>query len=219
MKIGILGGSFNPVHIGHLRLGIECLEQFDLDRVWFMPAFIPPHKVREGLLPFELRFKLLVEATKNTSNLEVIDLEQKLGGISYTVRTLKYLKTEYSNRDFYFILGDIDFISLPSWYQGNMLINYANLIVVRRKEIALRQIQETSEIYLRAKRIDNYSWSKNDNKIFLLNCLNIYISSSEIRKKFLTKRNINFLVPREVEILLNKYKIIAEKCWQKDIFK
>ncbi|MFW6054542.1 MAG: nicotinate-nicotinamide nucleotide adenylyltransferase, partial [Thermodesulfobacteriota bacterium] len=114
-KIGILGGTFNPVHFGHLRLGIEALEQCRLDRVEFVPASIPPHKQGRELYPFTFRCRLLQEAIAGSSGLVVNPLEGERSGPSYTVDTIRVYHKRQPGARFFFVMGSEDFLQLEQW--------------------------------------------------------------------------------------------------------
>lgn len=213
MKIGILGGSFNPVHIGHLRLAIECLETFALDKVWLMPAYLAPHKAKEKVLPYSLRVKMLELCVQDLQHIEVSTVEGDLGGISYTVRTLSYLSKEYTLDDFYFILGDKDFLSLPSWHKAKSLLDFTNLIVVRRYNLPYAELDNFAFSFLKVEDREKNKWIKGNRRIYVLDSLNINISSSLIRNKFLAKKNLNFLIPEKVNLFLEKHRETIEKIW------
>ena len=113
MKIGILGGSFNPVHTGHVRMAVEALEQVGLDRVDLMPAKEPPHKGSEGLLPFAVRLEMVERAVEAIPGLGANPVEGDRPGPSFTCDTLTCFRTEQPQNDFYFILGASTFLELP----------------------------------------------------------------------------------------------------------
>ena len=134
MGIGILGGSFNPVHIGHLRLALEVLEApvAALEYVELLPCAEPPHKPREGILPFELRSALLEVAGRRIPRLRVNRLEGMRSGPSYTWDTLTAYAAQYPGQRPVFILGGEDFATLPQWFRGLELPQLADFVVVPR---------------------------------------------------------------------------------------
>jgi len=214
LKIGLLGGTFNPVHIGHLRLAIETLEVYSLDRVWLVPAYISPHKKQENILPYPYRLQMLNLALEGLEKIKISTVEEKLGGISYTVKTLDYLNKNYTQDDFYFILGDGDFLSLPTWYKGNTLLDYASLIVIRRNYIDLQELSQFAFSFLQVEKETAWGWKKGKNEVLLLNSLDINISSSSIRKKFLNHKDLSFLLPAKVEFFLEENRNLVEKFWR-----
>src|SRR5512146_672373 len=103
MKIGIIGGTFNPIHIAHLRIAEEVRESFALDRVLFIPSASPPHKPLAGELSFRHRHAMAELAVRDNSRFAVSDLEGKRGGKSYSIDTLHALRSEYPSDEFFFI--------------------------------------------------------------------------------------------------------------------
>lgn len=131
-RIVILGGSFNPVHIGHLRLAIEAGEALSATRCDLVPSFAPPHKQAESLLPFELRFQALQLAAKENPTLFVNDIEARRQGPSYTIDTLKAYREQFPLAELYFLLGLADFCEFGTWLAWQELPNLANLVAVPR---------------------------------------------------------------------------------------
>ena len=130
---GILGGTFNPVHNGHVRHAIEVAEALGLERVLLMPCSTPPHKERAGLLPFDLRVGLLRAAVKNISFLGVETLEGELEGPSYTWRTLREWARRHEGEGLpFFMMGAESFAALDTWKHGLELPHFAHLVMVPR---------------------------------------------------------------------------------------
>ncbi len=137
-RFGILGGSFNPPHVGHLRLAVEVLERLGLPRLEFMPCYRPPHKEDSELLPFALRARCLALAlgieggAPRLPGLELNTMEQERPGPSYTIDTLAAYRERYPAGQPYFVLGAGDLLTLESWKQGLDLPFQATLVVVPR---------------------------------------------------------------------------------------
>ena len=134
--IGVLGGTFNPVHGAHVRHAVEVGERLGLDRVLLMPNSVPPHKAARGLLPFELRVELLRAAAKGIPLLEVCTLEGELHGPSYTWRSMdEFRRRGVVSRpdELYLMLGVEDFAQLDTWKRGLELPAFANLVIVPRE--------------------------------------------------------------------------------------
>ncbi len=131
-RIVILGGSFNPVHMGHLRLALEAGEALSATRCDLVPCFAPPHKQAKNLLPFELRLKALQLAAEENSTLFVNDLEARRQGPSYTIDTLKAYREQFPLAELYFLLGLADFCELRTWLAWQELPSLANLVAVPR---------------------------------------------------------------------------------------
>lgn len=134
MKIGIFGGSFNPVHLGHIRLAQTAAEQLGLDKVLLMPAFQPPHKeLALGSPVPALRLEMCKAAVKDHSGLEVCDIEMKREGKSYTADTLAQLHEMYPQDRLYLIMGMDMFLSLDRWYMPEKICSLAAIAVAHRE--------------------------------------------------------------------------------------
>ncbi len=176
MKIGILGGTFNPPHIGHLILAQAALGQLQLDKVFFIPANKPPHKDNEYIDP-GLRLKMVQLAIEGNAGFGALDIEIKRKGISYTVDTLVQLKSKYPKDDFYLLIGSDLANNFDQWEKPDKIKKLANVVVVRRKATPLKK--KRGFVYINITQID--------------------ISSSKIRKRINDSQSIKYLVPGEVE--------------------
>ena len=136
--IGLIGGAFDPVHLGHIRIGLECVESLNLERVSFIPAHTPPHKAGAGAAP-EHRLAMLERALRPYPQLAVDDLELRRGGISYTIDTLVELRAADPEQTLCFIMGADAFATLPAWRRWRELTDYAHLVIIDRKQQAERR--------------------------------------------------------------------------------
>lgn len=132
MRLGIFGGSFNPVHYGHLLLAECCREQCHLDEVWFVPAATPPHKPHLPLADEQHRLIMLEKATQGNPAFRVNDLELRRSGISYTFETLQDLKQAYPDVELFFLMGADSLKDLPQWREPATICQLAIPVVVRR---------------------------------------------------------------------------------------
>jgi len=132
LRIGILGASFNPVHIGHLRLALEMREALALAHVDLLPCALPPHKSATGILPFDLRMRLLSAAVRGLDGLRVNPMEGDREGPSYTWDSLRDYAARQPGARHFFILGCEDFCTLPEWRNGLALPQLADFVVVPR---------------------------------------------------------------------------------------
>ena len=132
MKVGLFGGSFNPVHRQHLRIADAVAAHLGLDEVRFIPVFQPAHKAATALLPFEWRCRLLREALKNRPQLRVDTVERDLGGVSYTIRTVRHLRERLPGAVFWLIIGADSLADLPHWREHENLVRDVPLAVVGR---------------------------------------------------------------------------------------
>ena len=177
-NIGIFGGAFNPIHIGHINIALSALNEENIDEIWFLPSFKPPHKDFDEILNFKYRFEMVDLAIKNIVNFKNLDLEKKLYDenkidITNTYEVLKNIKNIYKNYSFNLIIG------LDSLYQIDTWVNFENLIKENKFIVANRLLVENTEI------------SKYNIDYKILNNEIINISSTEIRENI---KNKNFLL-------------------------
>jgi nicotinate-nucleotide adenylyltransferase len=135
VRIGVFGGSFDPVHIGHLLAAECCREQAGLDRVLFVPAAIQPHKQHRQLASGQHRLEMLALATGGHDAFAVSGDELDRGGVSYTVHTLERLKTQHPADDLLLILGPDAFLGLPSWREPQRIVELADIVPVERASL------------------------------------------------------------------------------------
>lgn len=131
-KIGILGGSFNPPHIGHVILALEMKEHHNLDEVWLIPAGVNPHKQGLDQQTKHHRLAMIKLAIGGVPGLKVIPYEVEKEGPSYTIDTLRYLKATYPDTQFFLILGDEAYQKLSTWKEGNEIPKLASILIGRR---------------------------------------------------------------------------------------
>ena len=177
MRIGILGGTFNPIHIGHLILAEEAREKLKLKKVILVPAFLPPHKADSDIAPVKDRLSMVKLAIKGNKYLSVSDMEIKRGGRSYTIDTIKELNKIYSNDELYFIIGSDLFKYLNEWKDLKEINKLVKFIVATRPGYPLENIP----VYM--KTIDIRA---------------VDISAFEIRQCIKQNRSFRYLVPETV---------------------
>lgn len=131
-KVGILGGTFNPPHNGHLLIANEVLSDLQLDEIWFMPNHEPPHKKRPESVNDEERLKMLKLAIDGNPAFSIQAIELDREGPSYTVDTMKMIDTEHKDHQFYFIIGADMIEYLPKWHKIDELVNLVQFVGVQR---------------------------------------------------------------------------------------
>lgn len=214
MRIGIFGGTFNPIHYGHLRAAEEAREMLSLDNVLFIPSGNPPLKVRE-LADARHRYKMTRLAVIRNRLFDVLDIECIRKGKSYTVNTLETLLKLYSDSELYFILGIDAFLEMPNWWKPEKLISLVNFMVLSRP--GSRFIDLLSSPYLNIKkeimvRLDNgeirsfTTGLRTRKEAVLLGVTPIGISSTDIRNRIKEGLSIKYMLPEEIEsyIISNK---------------
>lgn len=197
MKLGILGGTFNPPHIGHLICAQEALDQLALDRVVLMPAHQPPHKQVDGDPGAEARCELCRLAIEGEDRLEVSRLELERAGRSYTVDTLRTLHDQHPQDDLTFIVGGDMARSLPTWREPEAVLELATLAVAERAGAERDDIRGE----LRTLR------GATGERVRFFDMPRIDVSSTMLRERVATSRPIRYLVPDAVA------QAIAQNGW------
>ncbi|MDR1778748.1 MAG: nicotinate (nicotinamide) nucleotide adenylyltransferase [Clostridiales Family XIII bacterium] len=190
VRVGVLGGSFDPVHTGHLILAEEALQALALTRVLFMPTYIQPFKQDAEVSPAAERLNMLTLATAGNEALGVTTVELDAGGVSYTINSLRALKDEYGGEaEIFFLLGADMFVNLEKWYLAKELLSEFSFGVGYRPG----QANETVLADMRDRLTETYGA-----KISLIKNRQIDISSSEIRRRVREGVSIRYLVPDAV---------------------
>lgn len=148
-RIGILGGTFNPIHNGHIQMAKYSHDAAKLDKVILMPTFVPPHKESTNLVSCEHRLNMCRLACLNLPYAEVSDFEIKLEGKSYTYRTLELLKSQNKNDVFFFIVGADMFLSMQNWKNPEIIFELATVIAIPRDEDSVSQLSNHYENVLK----------------------------------------------------------------------
>jgi nicotinate-nucleotide adenylyltransferase len=203
MRLGIFGGSFNPVHLGHLILAECCREQQRLDQVWFIPAHTPPHKQDHDLAPASDRVEMLKLAAGGHESFHVSTLELDRGGVSYTVDTLEHLKSEDATRELFLILGSDSLADLPNWKEPARLCELSTPLVVHRGGSPSPDFSVLSP-FANSETIRQFGAAQ---VVMPL----IGISSSDIRRRVAEGRSIRFLTPRAVEKYIETHGLYHAK--------
>ncbi|HHT97222.1 MAG TPA: nicotinate-nucleotide adenylyltransferase [Clostridiales bacterium] len=197
MKIGVLGGSFNPIHFGHLLMAESAYEQMELDKVIFMPLKYPPHKNKEGILCDQHRLNMIELAIQDNPHFELSKYEIKKDSVSYTAETLSYLTSKNPNDKFFFILGADSYMMIDKWRQPQTIFKQANILVINR--------DNNSSNELDIKTID---LKKDYNlNVTYINMPNIGISSTVIRERLKDNLSIKYYMPNSVIHYITKHKI------------
>ncbi|HBR16605.1 MAG: nicotinate (nicotinamide) nucleotide adenylyltransferase [Deltaproteobacteria bacterium RIFCSPLOWO2_12_FULL_43_16] len=211
MRIAIMGGTFNPIHLGHLRIAEEVREAFNLDKAIFIPTYQPPHKDNGSLISPEHRLEMVRLAIKDNPFFEASDIEIKRGGRSYSVVTLRSLHEKYPGIDISFIVGTDSFNDITTWCEYEELFKLANFIVIPRSGYAVKKIGEVLPVEL-ARRFW-YDAEKgvysNDYGTFVTYMETTFfgISASKIRESIKQGSSTRYLLPKEVEGYIAKNKL------------
>ncbi|MEA2015575.1 MAG: nicotinate-nucleotide adenylyltransferase [Actinomycetota bacterium] len=198
-KIGIMGGTFNPIHNGHLVTAQEALSQFNLDKVLFIPTGNPPHKVEDNLVSAEDRFIMTVIATSSNSNFFVSRMEVERKGESYTIDTLRELKKTYGrDSQLFFITGADAILEILTWKDTDEIVNLCRFIAATRPGYDITRLEELRRKFF-SKSADA------DKRIFVMEIPALSISSTDIRRRVKSSRPIDYLLPEGVTNYILKH--------------
>jgi nicotinate-nucleotide adenylyltransferase len=200
MRIGLFGGTFDPVHMGHLILAEQCRDQAGLDEVWFLPSYHPPHKSTASITRFEQRCDMLELAIAGHPAFRINRIEKELPPPSYTAETLSELKRRTPEHDFYLLMGSDQLPDLPLWYEPVRVLEQAGLVVVPRPGVMLW----TAERLARALGLEQTAV-----RLRFVACPMIEIASRELRRAIADGLSVRYLVPRAVEEYIRERKIYS----------
>lgn len=198
MRIGIFGGTFDPVHMGHLILAEQCRDQAGLDEVWFLPSYHPPHKATAAVTRFEQRCDMLELATAGHPAFRIERLEKELPPPSYTAETLSELKRRHPDHEFFLLMGSDQLPDLPLWYEPRRVVEQAGLVVVPRPGVMLW----TAERLAKALGVEVSAV-----RLRFVACPMIEIASRELRRAVADGMSIRYMVPRAVEEYVRERKL------------
>lgn len=188
MNIGVIGGTFNPVHNGHLLIAQDALQQLGLNRVQFIPAATPPHKTPDRLVSGKHRLAMLQLAIRGNRQFAVDELELRRGGRSYSVDTLAALRRRQPDAEFYFIIGADSLPELHRWRSIHRLAQLCRFVVVARPGHPV----QSPRVAVRWELVAGHPWD---------------ISSTEIRGRIASGRSIRYLVPDMVRHYIRQQKL------------
>jgi nicotinate-nucleotide adenylyltransferase len=216
VRIGILGGTFNPIHLGHLRAAEEIREQFTLKRIIFIAAAVPPHKEVDGGIPGEHRTEMVRLAISGNPHFAVSDIELKRPGKSYSIGTIQFFKREYgSDLNLFFILGMDAFLEIGTWKSFQELFSLCHFIVMTRPGFD----KPFSTTILPPEVADAFAYDEGEKRLIHRDGYSVYfrgvtfldISSTKIREEISKGRSVRYLLPREVERYIKRHHFYKAK--------
>ena len=195
-KIAIYGGSFNPIHIGHLLLAEWTREQLKLDKIVFIPSLIPPHKLNNKITEAHHRFKMVELAIQQNAHFSVSNFEIEKNQISFSINTILYFREHFqiSEKQLYFLIGCDSLIDFPKWRDPDTILNSCTVVVYRRP---LYNIADAKAEYQK--------------KVLLVDNPLIDLSSSFIRNRIQQGKSIRYMVPFGVERYINRNLLYKKK--------
>ncbi|MDR8391574.1 nicotinate (nicotinamide) nucleotide adenylyltransferase [Aliifodinibius sp. S!AR15-10] len=141
-RVGIFGGTFDPVHNGHISIVRSFIKSGLIDEMWILPSPSPPHKTDKEITSFDHRKKMLELVFSNDENIKISDIEEKLPLPSYTIHTLQYLKQKYPDNKFYLCIGGDSLADFKNWYRAEKIAGQTDLLVAERPEADGRDVSE-----------------------------------------------------------------------------
>lgn len=215
MNVGIFGGTFNPVHFGHLRAAEEVREKLRLDKILFIPSGKPPLKTRE-IAPARHRYEMLRMVLQGNPFFDLSDIECGKKGKAFTVETLQALSTIHPETRFFFLLGIDAFLDIPHWWRPELLVSMTDFVVVSRPGFLFSSMRESPYVKAGVKLLREVDLSKNATNVIrltsnryaiLLRLTPVGISSTQIRKFLREGKSIKYLLPPEVQSYIITHKL------------
>ncbi|MEJ2200760.1 MAG: nicotinate-nucleotide adenylyltransferase [Desulfuromonadaceae bacterium] len=215
MKLGILGGTFNPIHLAHLRVAEEVREVCALDQVLFIPAADPPHKLVAENTPFRHRLAMVEAAIADNPHFRLSDIEAHRPGKSYSVDTLSQLRREHPEDEFYFIIGMDSFRDLANWKNYRTLFTLTNIVVAARPGAAVQEPLDFLPVAIKkdfcytgaSKSLRHCSGTS----VIFLGETFLDISSTRIRQLVSENRSTRYLVPAAVGHYMERHGLYQNK--------
>lgn len=194
---GIFGGTFDPIHNGHLHIAYEALYKLGLDKVIFIPSGNPPHKTDKIVTDAQIRFTLVKETIENEKKFQVSDYEIKKKNLSYTYETLNFFNSLQPEIQWYFITGVDCLMEIDTWKNVHQILSQCKFVVFNRPGYNKQDIESQK------RKIEE----KYDKKIIFLDIPILEISSTQIREKIKKGESVSYLIPEKVNYLLNKMEL------------
>lgn len=200
-RIGIMGGTFNPIHVGHLLLAQYALEENDLDEIWLLPTGCSYMKREDNAISPKERYHMTKLAVSDNSNMRCMDIEIKREGYTYTYETLEQLRNLYPEQEFYFIFGADCLFSIERWKEPQKIFDNCTIIAAVRSGASMEEMEEK-----KAELAASFQA-----RIILMPFLQLELSSTAIRERVRTGKSIRYMVPDAV------LKYIEEKNFYRQV--
>ena len=220
MKLGLLGGSFNPVHHGHLAIARQTREALGLDQILFIPTNHPPHKPNGSLAPAQDRYEMVRLAIASDPSLAISDVEIRRPGKSYSIDTIRLLQQEHGARtQLFFLIGLDAFLDFPSWREPLTLLELCPFVVLSRPGLSFRSlstmallppIPQASLADLDAGRISQLEVSLGTQRLTYLQLPPCMVSASDIRSRIRRGLSVANLLPPLVESYILQHHLYQE---------
>jgi nicotinate-nucleotide adenylyltransferase len=190
-RIGILGGTFNPIHVGHLTIAQMVQEKFKLEKVIFIPSYLPPHKSSRNVLPARDRYQMVRLAIKSNPYFDLCDFEIKRKKKSYSIDTVTFLREQFpSGTKFFFIIGSDHLATLHTWKQIGEIFKIVTFVSVNRP---------------------GFKRSKMKMKVNFITVSGLHISSSYVRRRLAAGKSVHYLLPDNIINYINQRKLYSSR--------
>jgi nicotinate-nucleotide adenylyltransferase len=205
LRVGILGGTFDPVHLGHLRLAEEVGEELNLETIYLVPAASPPHKGKKPVTPFHHRFAMTRLAAGESPLFKATDMEGRREGPSFSIETLReFHRLHREDLQLFFILGMDAFLEIESWKEYSRLFDYAHFVVIQRPGVPAGELGSFLNhlgVGFRRKNEGTFV-APSGNMLIYKEATLMDISSTGIRRRVAEGRSVRFLVSETVRLYI-----------------
>ncbi|MFL6279269.1 MAG: nicotinate-nucleotide adenylyltransferase [Vicinamibacterales bacterium] len=211
-RVGLLGGTFDPIHVGHLETACAAKRALHLDLVYVLPSNLPPHRAQQPVASSHHRFAMTALAVNGIDRLRASDIELSAPGLSYTADTLHRFSsaTGLGVSQIFFITGADAFAEIETWYRYPDVLDLANFAVVSRPGFAVDALRDRlPSLASRMIAVNPERPAAGSQTIFLVNATTPDVSSSDIRQRLMTRRSISGLVPATVERHISQHGLYA----------
>jgi len=216
-RLGILGGTFNPIHLGHLAAAEEVRDRLKLEKVIFIPSFIPPHKSEEDMPSAVQRQEMVRLAIKGNPHFTVSDMEIRRGGRSYTVDTLEMLRQAHIGAELYFITGLDSFLDIRTWKEWERLLTLCSFVVLSREGCRFRDITKLEFLIAPEQDLAALDGREREQAVIRTGNIRVHlervpfydISSTDIRMRIRRGHSIKYHLPEAVEHYIIENKLYA----------
>ena len=216
-RLGILGGTFNPIHFGHLAAAEEVRDRLKLEKVIFIPSFLPPHKIDEEIPSAVQRQEMVRLAIKGNAQFTVSDMEIQRGGRSYTIDTMEALQQSHPGAELYFLTGLDSFLEIRTWKDWDRLLTLCSFVVLSREGYRFRDIAQLGFLDVPEQELSALDAREKDQVVITGESRPVYlervpfydISSTDIRMRVREGRSIKYHLPEAVEHYIIENKLYA----------
>jgi len=216
-RLGIFGGTFNPIHFGHLAAAEEVRDRLKLEKVIFIPSFLPPHKIDEDIPSAVQRQEMVRLAIKGNAHFTVSDVEIRRGGRSYTIETIEALRQAHLGAELYFLTGLDAFLEIGTWKEWDRLLTLCSFVVLSRDGYRFRDIAQLGFLGIPERELAALDDREKEQAAISSETIRVYlervpfydISSTDVRKRVREGRSIKYHLPEAVEHYIIENKLYA----------